>query len=173
MSRYAASSTDSLSRSRARRDSRDIGRSVTCCAAARLAACSSSRSMLNSSARRMSSLSQGESAERRPKARRNAPAPYLLSCPAATGGVKVATWRFVPAESGGIDGASGEHLFQGCGANGFAQVPLDPRFARQLATGVLAACRQCDQSQVLQARMLRETSGEVVTAHVGELEIDE
>ncbi len=59
-----------MSRSRAPRVRRAVWRLATCCAAARLAACCSRRSMLNSSARRISSLSQGEACELHPRARR-------------------------------------------------------------------------------------------------------
>src|ERR1700690_2914153 len=70
MVRYAASSTDSFCPSRTLREWREPRRRVIGCAAARLAACCSRRSMLNSSARRISSLSQIEGRALRPRARR-------------------------------------------------------------------------------------------------------
>jgi len=59
-----------LSLSRTARDRRGIGLVVICWAVARLSACCSRRSMLKSSSRMESSVSQGEAVGRRPKARR-------------------------------------------------------------------------------------------------------
>src|SRR5207253_1346556 len=68
---------------------------------------------------------------------------------------------------------SGEQLVQARGADGLDQVSLDPRLTREFAAGVLTANRQCNQSQGLQLRMLREMPGDVVTAHVRQIEVHE
>jgi hypothetical protein len=57
--------------------------------------------------------------------------------------------------------------------DGLAQVALDPGLPRELATGMFATSCQGNQSQVLKPWMLREMSGDVVTAHVRQIEIHE
>jgi hypothetical protein len=69
--------------------------------------------------------------------------------------------------------ASGEQLVQGRSANRLDQVALDARLTREFAAGMLTASCQRDQSQVLQLRMLRQMTGDVVPAHVREIQVHE
>src|SRR5205823_11237958 len=46
-----------------------------------------------------------------------------------------------------------------------------PRLTREFPAKVLTVSRQRDQPQVLQLRMLRELPGDVVTAHVRQIEV--
>src|SRR5215210_6387190 len=70
MERYASSSTVSLLLRRVTSDRRSSGLSVTTCDWARLAACSSSLVMLNSSSRMSAEVSQGDKGCSRPRMRR-------------------------------------------------------------------------------------------------------
>src|SRR5205823_12579955 len=66
---------------------------------------------------------------------------------------------------------SGEQLVQGRSADGLDQVSFDPRLTREFPARVLTVSRQRNQPQVLQLRMLRELPGDVVTAHVRQIEV--
>src|SRR5207244_737731 len=66
---------------------------------------------------------------------------------------------------------SAQELVQGRGADGLTQIPLDPCLTCEFASGVVTVNRQRNQPQVLQPRMLRELPGDVVAAHVRQIEV--